>query len=336
MANYIQVTAPQGTTVYAVLYDPATNTYFRPSTGTWVTFVSQTAHAVAGTFVRASRFIVTLTGLGADRLDIDARVYARAGGVGQEATTDTELSRAAFDWRGGNSYPIGSYDAARAVERAGRSYLAKVGLEQGTSPLASVTEVAEGSLTFVVGGDSVGMILTSTDTDLSYRITAYDDGAGTLAAEPIGHSVPFYTAVADVYYWFVSRPSALPGTAPTGYGGSTQLRVGPFDLTPIDLGIDQTLSAAPGDVLPLRVNLTAGGETVPLNGTTLVGAVVNAAGVAQPVPPVVAVFQEEGAVLITVTAPATTGAYYVTVRREASATDKLTFGPIQLQVRRGA
>lgn len=336
MANYIQVTAPNGTTVYAVLYDPATNTYFRPSTGTWVAFVSQAAHAVAGTFIRASRYIVTLANLGADRADIDARVYARAGGVGAEATTDAELSRAVFDWRGNNSYPPGSYDAARAVERAGRPYLAKIGLEQGVSPLASIVEVAEGALTFVVGGDCVGMILTSPDTDLSYRITAYDDGAGTLAAEPIGHSVSLFTAVVDVYWWFVSRPSALPGTAPTGYGASTQLRVGPFALTPIDLGVDQTLSAAPGDVLQLRVNLTAGGETVPLNGTTLVGALLDAAGAAQTVPPVVAVFQEEGAVLVTVTAPATTGTYYLTVRREASATDKVTFGPIALQVRRGA
>jgi hypothetical protein len=338
MADYIQVTAPQGTTVYAVLYDPATNTYFRPSTGTWVAFVSQTAHAVAGTWVRASRFLVTLSGLGADRLDIDARIYARAGGVGAEATTDTELSRAAFDWRVGNSYPVGSYDAARAVERAGRPYLAKIGLEQDTSPLASIAIVSEGSLTFVVGGDSVGMILTSPDTDLSYRITAYNDGAGTLAAEPIGHSVSLFTAVVDVYWWFVSRPVALPGTAPPGYGGSTQVRIGGGRLSPVASGLDGQIRSFVSDVLPLRFDLVGQDSQAISNvGATLTGTLTNAAGAVQASAVAISTAGlnvAEGELLATVTLPATAGMYQLTITRTASATDVQTFGPFAIKAGR--
>jgi hypothetical protein len=148
---------------------------------------------------------------------------------------------------------------------------------------------------------------------------------GTIATDAISAAALSAGAVAEIV-------SGVQAIIPV----PIQLRIGPFDLTPQDLGIDRVMSIAPGDVLQLRLNVTSGGEFVPLSGTTLIGALVDAAGVVQSNPPVEAVFEEEGAVVATITAPATTGSYYLTVRREASATDKITFGPIQLQVRRGS
>jgi hypothetical protein len=209
MGNFIPFSATAGTNAYGVLYHRDTDSYYRPSTGAWVAWVSQSAHAVTATFIRASRYVLTIPILGADRLDIDARIYIRASGT--EATTDTEIYQASFDWRGAASYPVSPYSPPMIAT------------------LSLVRDGANVALSSALGGvlpsdftSLAGLVLTHPTYRAAWRVESYDDDTGVFVTTPIGHTTTLFSVVgATTEGWTLSRESFLPATAPAGYGGAT-------------------------------------------------------------------------------------------------------------------
>jgi lysophospholipase L1-like esterase len=131
--------------------------------------------------------------------------------------------------------------------------------------------------------------------------------------------------------------SAFP-TAPSGYGGSTQVRVGGGRLSPVASGLDGQITSFVSDVLPLRFDLEGqDGQAIPHNGATLTGTLTNAAGAVQSSAVSISTTGlnvAEGELLATVTLPATAGTYQLTITRTASASDVQTFGPFAIKAGR--
>jgi lysophospholipase L1-like esterase len=162
---------------------------------------------------------------------------------------------------------------------------------------------------------------------------------GELASPSLSVDTSLVTMIEQIGTTGVWRlaQSAFP-TAPSTWGGSTQVRVGGGRLSPVASGLDDQITSFVSDVLPLRFDLEGqDGQAISNVGATLTGTLTNAAGTVQA--GAVSILTTglnvaEGELLATVTLPATAGTYQLTITRTASASDVQTFGPFAIKAGR--